>query len=74
MLVVHDRVGMAYMGHPFRSLLVPWCVFLSRSIDLRSPTVSPGGDLILGFFLSPAWGYGEPPVCGGALVLVLGVR
>ena len=27
--------------------------FLSRLIDLRSPTVSPGGDLILVFFLSP---------------------
>ena len=26
------------------------------------------------FFLGPAWGCREPPMCGGAFVLVLGVR
>ena len=48
MLVVHDGVGMAYMGRPFAPYL-SLGVFLSHSIDLGSPMVSPGGDLVLGF-------------------------
>ena len=48
MLIVHDGVGMAYMGHPFAPYL-SLSVFLSRSIDLGSLMVSPGGDPILGF-------------------------
>ena len=43
-------------------------VFLSRSIDLGSPIVSPGGDPVVWVFTSPAWGGGEPPARGDALV------
>ena len=73
MLVVHDKVGMAYMGHPFAPYL-SLGVFLSCSIDLGSPMVSPSGDPIVWVFPSPAWGGGEPPVRGGTLVLVPSVR
>ena len=48
MLVVRDRVSMAYMGHPFAPYLSSVFI-LSDSIDSEGPTVSPGGDLILGF-------------------------
>ena len=48
-LVVRDGVGMAYMGRPFAPYL-SLGVFLSRSINLGSPMVSPGGDpVVLGF-------------------------
>ena len=53
-LVVRDGVGMAYMGHPFASLPVIWCLPLPV---IRVP-------------LGLAWGSGEPPVCGGASVHV----
>ena len=50
MLVVRDGVGMACMGHPFAPYL-SLSVFLSHSINLGSPMVSPSGDLVcLGFF------------------------
>ena len=68
MLVVRDGVGLAYMGRPFAPYL-SLDVFLSHSINLGSPTVSPGGDPVVWVFLSPAWGGGELPTCGGALVL-----
>ena len=48
-LVVHDGVGMAYMGASLYSLPISRRVFLSHSIDLGSLMVSPGGDPILGF-------------------------
>ena len=73
MLVVCDGVSMAYMGHPFTPYL-SLGVFLSYSIDLGSPMVSPSGDPIVWVFPSPAWGGGEPPTRGGALALVPGVR
>ena len=47
MLVVRDRVGVGYMGRPFASYL-SLGVFLSCSINLGSPMVSPGRDPILG--------------------------
>ena len=50
-LIVRDGVGMAYVGRPFASYL-SLGVILSRSIDLGSPMVSPGGDPVLGFFKS----------------------
>ena len=51
-LVVRDRVGMAYMGRPFAPYL-SLDVFLSCSIDLGSPMVSPSEDpVVLGFFKS----------------------
>jgi hypothetical protein len=49
MLVIHDGVGMAYMGCPFAPYL-SLSVFLSHSIDLGRSMVSPSGDPILGFF------------------------
>ena len=49
MLVVHDGVGVAYMGCPFAPYL-SLGVFLSCSIDLGSPMVSPGGDLVVWVF------------------------
>ena len=52
-LVIHDGVGVAYMGRPFASLPVSRC--LSLPIVLVP--------------LGLAWGSGEPPACGGALVL-----
>ena len=73
MLVVHDGVSMANMGRPFAPYL-SLGVFLSRLINLGSPMVSPGGDLVLGFFLSPACGCRELPVCGDALVFAPSVR
>ena len=73
MLVVRDGTGMAYMGRPFAPYL-SLGVFLSRSVDLGSPMVSPGGDPIVWVFPSPAWGGREPPACGGTLVLAPGVR
>ena len=73
MLIVHDGVGMAYMGHPFAPYL-SLGVFLSHSINLGSPMVSPSGDpIVLGFFKSCLGGR-ELPACGGALVLVPDVR
>ena len=54
MLVVRDGVGMAYMGRPFAPYL-SLSGFLSRSIDLGSPMVSPGGDPVVWFFPSPIW-------------------
>ena len=48
MPIVRDRVGIAYMGRPFAPYL-SLGVFLSRSIDLGSLMISPGGDPILGF-------------------------
>ena len=53
MLVVRDGVSMAYMGHPFAPYL-SLGVFLSRSIDLGSPMVSPGEDLVVWVFPSLA--------------------
>ena len=73
MLVVRDGVGVAYMGCPFTHNL-SLGVFLSRSIDLGSPMVSPGEDPIVWVFPSPAWGGGELPAHGDTLVFVLGVR
>ena len=67
MLVVHDGVGMTYMGHPFAPYL-SLGVFLCRSIDLGSPMVSPDGDPVVWVFPSPTWGGGESPACGDALV------
>ena len=60
---------MAYMGHPFAPYL-SLGVFLSRSINLGSPMVSPGGDPVVWVFSSPAWEGGEPPARGGALFLM----
>ena len=54
-LVVCDRVGVAYMGRPFASLPVSRCLSL--------PVVLVP--------LGLAWGSGEPPACGGASVPVL---
>ena len=73
MLVVRDGASMTFMGRPFAPYL-SLDVFLSRSIDLGSPMVSPGGDPVVWVFPCPAWGDGEPPVRGGALVLAPGVR
>ena len=73
MLVIHDGVGMAYIRHPFAPYL-SLVVFLSHSIDLGSPMVSPGEDPVVWVFPSPAWGCGELPVCGGALVFTPDVR
>ena len=73
MLVVRDGVGVAYMGHPFAPYL-SLDVFLSRSIDLGSPMVSPGGDLVVWVFPSPAWEGREPPAHGDALVFAPSMR
>ena len=54
MLVVRDRVGLAYMGRPFASLLVIRCLSLP----------------VIWVLLGLAWGSGEPPACGGASVPV----
>ena len=67
MLVVRDGVGVAYMGRPFAPYL-SLGVFLSYSIDLGSPMVSPGGDHVVWVFPSLAWGGGELPTRGDALV------
>ena len=72
MLIVHDRVGMAHMGHPFAPYL-SLGVLLSRLIDLGSPMVSPSGDPVVWVFPSPVWGGRELPTRGGALVLAPGV-
>ena len=45
-LVVHDGVGMAHMGHPFAPYL-SLGARLSRPIDSGSPLVSPGGDPVV---------------------------
>ena len=73
MLIVRDGVGMAHMGCPFAPYL-SLGIFLSRSIDLGSPMVSPGGDPVVWVFPSPAWEDGGPPTRGGALVIALGLR
>ena len=73
MLVVCDGVGKAYMGCPFAPYL-SLSVFLSHSINLGSPMVSPGGDPIVWVFQSPVWEGGEPPAHGGALFLAPGVQ
>ena len=52
MLVVRDAVGMAYMGRPFAPYL-SLDVFLSHSINLGSPMVSPGGDPVVWVFQVP---------------------
>ena len=46
--------------------------FLSRSIDLGSPMVSPSGDPVVWVFPSLTWEGGEPPTRGGALFLTPG--
>ena len=74
MLIVHDGVGVAYMGRPFAPYLSLGVFFLSRSIDLGSPMVSPGGDPIVWVFPSPTWGGGELPACGDALFFAPNVR
>ena len=51
-LVVRDGVSVAYMGRPFASLPVSWCLSLPV---IRVP-------------LGLAWGSGEPPACGGTSV------
>ena len=73
MLVIRDGVDMAYMGCPFAPYL-SLNVFLSHSINLGSPMVSPGGDPIVWVFPSPAWGGGELPTCGDTLVFAPIVR
>ena len=57
-LVVHDGVGVAYMGHPFASLPVIRCLSLP----------------IIWVPLGLAWGSGEPPARGGASVPMLVMR
>jgi len=73
MLVICDGVGVAYKQCPFTPYL-SLGVFLSRLVALGSPMVSPGGDPIVLFFPSPAWGGGEPPTRGDTLVFVPVVR
>ena len=73
MLVVRDGVSMTYMGRPFAPYL-SLGVFLSCSINLGGPMVSPGGDPVVWVFPSPAWEDGGPPTRGGALVIALGLR
>ena len=73
MLIASDEVGLAYMGRPFAPYL-SLGAFLSHSIDLGSPMVSPGGDPVVWVFPSPVWEGGGPPAHGGALVLAPGVR
>ena len=68
MLVVRDRVGMAYMGRPFAPYLSLGVFILSNSINSRGPMVSQAEIPFLGVFPSLAWGSGEPPTCGGASV------
>ena len=67
-LVVHDGVGMAYMGHPFASYLCP-CVDTERLDRLRGPVGLPAE---ISFLVSPglSWGSGKPLTCGGASVPV----
>ena len=67
-LIVRDRVGMAYMGHPFASYLCP-DVDTERLDRLRGPVGLP---VEISFLVSPglSWGSGEPPTCGGASVPV----
>ena len=67
MLVVRDGASMTFMGRPFTPYL-SLGVFLSRSIDLGSPMVSPGGDPVVWVFSSTAWEGGGLPVSGHALV------
>ena len=64
---------MAYMGRPFAPYLSVG-IFLSRSIDLGSPMVSPGGDPVVWVFPSPAWEGKELPTRGDALVFAPDVR
>jgi len=70
-LVVHDRVGMAHMGHPFAPYL-SLGVFLSCSIDFGSPIVSLGWRSHSWAFPSSTWEGGGPLACGGALFLTPG--
>ena len=71
MFVVRDGVGMAYMGCPFAPYL-SLGIFLSCSIDLGSPMVSPGRRSHGWAFPSPTWEGEGAPVHGGALVVVPG--
>ena len=72
-LVIHDGVSMAHMGHPSAPYL-SLGVRLSRSIDLGSPMVSPGGDPVVWVFPSPAWEGRGLPTCSGALFLAPTMR
>ena len=64
---------MTFMGRPFTPYL-SLGIFLSRSINLGSLMVYPGGDPIVWVFPSPAWEDEEPSARGGALVIVPDVR
>ena len=67
-LIVRDRVGMAYMGHPFASYL---CLGVdTEQLDRLRGAV---GLLVeISFLVSPglSWGSGEPPACSGTSVPV----
>ena len=73
MLVVRNGAGMTFMGRPFAPYL-SLDIFLSHSIDLGSPMVSPGGDPVVWVFSSTAWEGRGLPVSGGALVPAPGMR
>jgi len=73
MLIIRDGADMTFMGHPFAPYL-SLSIFLSHSIDLGSPMVSPGEDPIVWVFSSTTWEGRGPPVSGGALVPMPGVR
>ena len=64
---------MAYMGRPFAPYL-SLDVFPEPFDRLKKPDGLSWRRSRFGFFLSPAWGCGELPACGGALVLGPGVR
>jgi len=70
MLVVCDRVGMAYMGHPFASYLCLG-VDTERLDRLRGPVGLP---VEISFLVSPgpSWGSGELHVRGDALAFTPG--
>ena len=73
MLVVRDGVGMAYMGRPFAPYL-SLGVYPERFDRLRGADGLSWRRSHFWGFPSLAWGSGEPPACGGALVLAPDVR
>ena len=68
MLVVHDGVGMAYMGHPFASYM---CLGVdTERLDRLRGSVGLPVEIL--FLASPglSWGSVEPPACSGVSVPV----
>ena len=73
MLVVHDEVSMAHMGHPSAPYL-SLDVRLSCWIDSESLLVSPSGDPIIWALPSPAWEHEGSLARSGALFLAPGMQ